>query len=84
MSELQFEELKLWLFLVGVACASDNVFRLTMLLLVAVTGLSTVTMRVGNHYKTRIEELEKLEKQKEPHENSKTQQKDKKDKVQND
>lgn len=73
MSKLQFEELKLWLFLVGVACASDNVFRLIMILLVVFTGLSIKTIRIGNHYKMRIEELEELEKQKERHENSKTQ-----------
>lgn len=59
MSELQFEELKLWLFLVGVACADDNVFRLIMCLLVVSSLLLVVTIRIRNHYKMRIEELEK-------------------------
>jgi hypothetical protein len=67
MSELQFEELKLWLFLVGVACADDNVFRWIMFILVVCSGLLIVTIRIRNHYKMRIEEQEK---EGEHHENS--------------
>jgi hypothetical protein len=67
MSELQFEELKLWLFLVGVACADDNVFRWIMFILVVCSGLLIVAIRIRNHYKMRIEEQEK---EGEHHENS--------------